>query len=239
MRNKENIERIKRSISDPYFVKNFLSFAEVEELVHLYQSQDVEPNKVYKNTGPITLDINKFSENQTVKRIFSSITNHIGPYEVTSGFFFWTNYPHIIHNDDTFELPPNVYKAITLPLKIYGAGIPQLCFFDQFYFHGPSKFFKDESNIPTFYNKQVYSYEDVDNIQEGMIIDQNTRLKYFTHVKDKWLEGLTFFKAIDWIPGNAIIFDSTRIHCASDFRKQGITAKLGISIFTKKNVRHY
>ena len=48
-----------------------------------------------------------------------------------------------------------------------------------------------------------------------------------------WLSGLTFWGTLDWRPGNALIFDSTRLHCASDFRQQGIKSKLGISIFTK------
>ena len=32
----------------------------------------------------------------------------------------------------------------------------------------------------------------------------------------------------------AVIFDTARIHCATDFRKQGIKRKLGYSIFTHK-----
>jgi len=234
MRTCQEIEYIKKEISEPYCIQNFLDNQEVDSLISLFNAQKIEQNKIYKNTGPITLDINSYSNLEIIKKIFLKIEKHIGTYEITAGFFFWTNYPHIIHNDDTYELPSNVYKAITLPLKIYGNGIPHLCFFDQFYFHGPSKFFKGETDIPTFYNKQVYSYENVSYIKHGMQIDERIRLKYFTHVKATWLEGLSLWGSIDWIPGNAIIFDSTRIHCASDFRRLGITAKLGISIFTKK-----
>lgn len=234
MRSLEQIKIIKGSISDPFCVENFLSTEEIISLVNLFEMQQIKPNKIYKNTGPVTLDIRLFYDNKIIQKIFKSLIEHIGNFEITAGFFFWTNYPHIIHNDDIFDLPTNIYKGITLPLKIYGEGIPKLFFFDQFYFHGPSKFFKGESDVPTFYNKQIYSYENVDSLREGMHIDKNTRLKYFSHVKDKWLEGLSLWGEVDWIPGNAIVFDSTRIHCASDFRTLGITAKLGISIFTKK-----
>ena len=234
MRTPAQIKLIKESISNPFYVENFLSTQEINSLIKLFETQKVEPNKIYKNTGPVTLDINLFFDNNIIQKIFELLINYIGKYELTAGFFFWTNYPHIIHNDDTYELPPNVYKGITIPLKIYGQGIPKLFFFDQFYFQGPSKFFKGETDVPTFYNKQVYSYEDVDLLREGMHIDKKLRLKYFSHVKEKWLEGLSLWGGIDWIPGNAIIFDSTRIHCASDFRTLGIKAKLGISIFTKK-----
>jgi hypothetical protein len=67
-----------------------------------------------------------------------------------------------------------------------------------------------------------------------MIIDESTRCTYLTHLKYKWLEGLTLWGTIKWKPGTAIIFDSVRLHCASDFRKLGIKSKLGISIFTRK-----
>jgi len=155
---------------------------------------------------------------------------------MTAGFFFKTDYPHIIHNDDTFELPDTVYKGITIPLKVYGEDIidyPSLCFFNQIYFHGPAKFFKGDEFVPTFYNKQIYDYKDVSNLTED-VFDEEIFKIYFTHLKKSWLEGLTLHSVIKWLPTTAIIFDSVRLHCASDFRQQNIKEKLGISIFTKK-----
>jgi hypothetical protein len=161
------------------------------------------------------------------------IENSIGPFDITAAFFFQTAFPHIIHNDDTFELPDTVYKAITIPLSMEGFSgeYPKLCFFDQFYFHGPSKFFNGDDVIPTYYNKQIYDYRDVSELVDSPFVDNNN---YFTHLKPQWLEGLSLHSALDWIPGNALVFDSTRLHCASDFRNLGIKIKLGISIFTKK-----
>jgi len=180
------------------------------------------------------LDIKQFLGDPVVAKIIDKLTEEIGQFELTAGFFFTTNYPHIIHNDDTFELPDGVYKGITIPLKAYVSNsTPKLCFFDQFYFHGPAKFFYGDTNIPTYYNKQLYDYQEVDGISDTMLIDESTRVSYLTHLKPKWLNGLTFWGTLDWLPTSALIFDSTRLHCASDFRQQGITHKLGISIFTK------
>lgn len=109
---------------------------------------------------------------------------------------------------------------------------PYLCFFDQIYLEGPSKFFNGSSNIPTYYNLQVYEYSKVLNLSSS-IIDKGIIQKFFTHLRPKWLEGLSFKSAELWKPGNAIIFDCVRLHCASDFRTQGIKSKLGLSIFTK------
>ena len=234
MRTPEQILQIKSQIIDPYVINDFISHEDVRYLIDLFESQKVEPNKVYKNTGPITLDINPFLEDTVVKKILAKIKDEIGDYEITAGFFFWTNSPHIIHNDDTFELPDRVYRAVTIPLKLDTLGmstLPKLCFFDQFYFHGPAKFFKGDADIPTYYNKCIYDYADVEGLVDTKVSDPE---KLFSHLKTKWLEGLSVHSSLPWQPTSALIFDSVRLHCASDFRRLGIISKLGISIFTKK-----
>ncbi len=234
MRTQEQIDNIKQRIQDPYEVKDFLTDFELHYLIDLFERNRQLSNSpaVYKNTGPITLDL-FFSKDPVVSKVIERLHSIIGPFEITAAFFFFTDYPHIIHNDDTFELPEGVYKGITIPLRIDGNAVPKLCFFDQFYFQGPAKFFNGDTDIPTYYNKQVYDYADVDGNVKGMIIDESTRIKYLTHLKLKWLNGLSLWGTLDWRPGNALIFDSTRLHCASDFRSLGIKSKLGISIFTK------
>lgn len=226
MRTQKEIDKIKSRISDPYVVEHFVSTDDIAELIAIYNLC----NKTVKNTGPVTVDINSLLDKTVFQRLLESIRTEIGPFEVTAGLFFKTDYPHIIHNDDTFELPNAVYKAITIPLALEGSGIPKLCFFDQYYFHGPAKFFNGDKNIPTYYNQQVYDYTNVDGIVDQPFIDQHG---YFTHLKTSWLQGLSLHSTINWIPTQAIIFDSVRLHCASDFRSLGIKSKLGLSIFTK------
>ena len=86
---------------------------------------------------------------------------------------------------------------------------------------------------------EVYEILVKNNIESRPIICGNIarqpfmKEKYLTHLKDKWLEGLSFNSAHNWTPGNAIVFDCCRLHCASDFTKHQIKNKLGISIFTK------
>lgn len=230
MRTSEQISKIKATITDPFSIENFLSTYEVLYLIELFSKSQ---EKTHKNTGPITMNLKPYFSDSVVEKIIAKLKDHILDFEITAAFFFQTDYPHIIHNDDTFELPDTVYKGITLPLHISGEynTFPSLCFFDQFYFHGPAKFFRGDTDIPTYYNKQVYDYSAVDNISDLPFDDQD---RLFTHLKPQWLEGLSLHSALDWIPGNALVFDSTRLHCASDFRKLGIKSKLGISIFTKK-----
>jgi hypothetical protein len=230
MRTNQQIQSIKKRVSDPFCVESFLAPAEVDHLIQLHDLAD-NKDRTFKNTGPVTLNLNQFYEDPVVARILASLVQHIGEYQITTAFFFYTPTPHIIHNDDTFELPETVHKAITLPLKLEGfSGVyPKLCFFDQFYFHGPAKFFNGSTNVPTFYNAQVYDYAEVDGIV-NVPFESDEEL---SHLKSSWLEGLSLHSAIEWRPTNALIFDSTRLHCASDFRKVGVKSKLGISIFTK------
>jgi hypothetical protein len=227
MRTQEQINNIKQHFGDPYSVENFVSVDDIAELISIYDQN----NKTVKNTGPVTVDINTLLDEPVFQRLLADIRTEIGPFEFAAGLFFKTDYPHVIHNDDTFELPNTVYKAITIPLAAEGTGIPKLCFFDQCYFHGPAKFFNGDTDIPTYYNQQVYDYTNVDSVVDQPFVDEH---QYFTHLKPHWLQGLSLLSAIDWIPTQAIIFDSVRLHCASDFRQLGIKSKLGLSIFTKR-----
>lgn len=239
MRSLDQINTIKSRIEEPYVLDNFLTNEDISTLVSIFNSNNQDlingyEGKIKKNTGPVTLNIKPFLSNPVVEKIFSKIKEEIGEFELNAGFFFKTDYPHIIHNDDTFELK-DVYKAFTIPLEAEGnfSSYPHLCFFNQFYFQGPAKFFNEDSDIPTYYNKQVYDYADVENTTTEKI-DPSTVLNYFTHLRPKWLKGLSLNSVLEWKPTTALVFDSVRLHCASDFRRLGITSKLGISIFTRK-----
>jgi hypothetical protein len=230
MRTLDEIAEIKSRISDPFVLTDILSPGEIGHLIDIFENPKAV--KLEKSTGPKTLDLADYYSDPVVSTLIERLQDRIGPFEITTAFFFWTNFPHVIHNDDTFELPPNVYKGITVPLRIEGSATPKLCFFDQFFFHGPSKFFKGSINVPTYYNRQLYDYALVDGLTD-MPFDESTRCTYLSHLNPRWLEGLSLWGTLDWRLGTALVFDSTRLHCASDFRQQGIKSKLAISIFTK------
>jgi hypothetical protein len=239
MRSDQDIVKIKSRFTEPYSIYGFLSEAEITHLVNIFNSNNEDTIKGYqgkikKNTGPITLNLEPFLKDPIIEDIFAKLKLYIGDFELNAGFFFKTDYPHIIHNDDTFDLK-DVYKGITIPLELEGdyTELPKLCFFDQCYFQGPAKFFKGDQNIPTYYNKQLYEYSTVDGIVNTPF-DLKLYNDLFTHIKPKWLEGLSLYRTLEWRPTSALIFDSVRLHCASDFRQQGVNSKLGLSIFTRK-----
>ena len=69
----------------------------------------------------------------------------------------------------------------------------------------------------------------------GKDFDEEIHNKFFTHLPIERFTGLTIECIVEWKPGDIIVFDTARIHCATDFLKHGITRKLGYSIFTAKN----
>jgi hypothetical protein len=227
MRTKEEKEQIIQSYSDPFSLEGYIEQYRIEELIKDFKRST---NKIFKNTGPTTVNFDINHSKYTWLR--DKVKHVLGNVDFTASFFFYTDKPHVIHNDDTYELP-KVYKGITIPLQYLGGfSYPYLCFFHQYYLEGPAKFFKGGVNFPEFYNKNISDYKDVQGLSEQGI-SETVRLRYLSHLKPEWLEGLSFDRALPWIPGNMLVFDSTRLHCASNFLQQGIKSKLGISVFTK------
>jgi hypothetical protein len=224
-RSQKDKEFILSNLEETYYIEKFISQEDINSLCIEY---DNSKNKIYKNTGPITSDIKNY-KSPVIDKILNKISLLYPNSEFRSGIFFEVDYPHIIHNDDDFSFPLN-YKAFNIPLRYDGDQEPRLVFFDQVYLEGPSKFFNKESNIETYYNKCVYDYKDVIN-KSDIEFDPYMKEKYLGHIKNEWLEGLSFDTAHHWTPGDAIVFDAVRLHCASDFRKT-CSKKLGLSIFT-------
>lgn len=236
MRSAEDKDYIVNNLIDPFSIEGFLSTDEIKELIEIFNSTS---NPVVKNTNTVSLSVKFYDQNlpQVLKLVLSKIKDALGDCEVFDALFFKAVYPHIVHNDDNYDFPL-LHRAVTLPLEIeyndFGSEMPALCFFDQYYLDGPAKFFNGYTEvIESFYNKPVYEYSSVLNKKDSGVSKEDIS-KYFTHLDPKWLDGLTIKSVLPWIPGNAIVFDCARLHAASDFRKQGIKSKLGLSIFTQK-----
>jgi hypothetical protein len=227
MRSSEDKQYLRSRLNDTVVVDKFLDDEEIKELIELYHNKD----KIHKNTGPV---VSNLQDDPIFEKLVTRLKPLIGDFKVYSAAYFYVTFPHIIHNDDLFDLP-NTFKAITLPLQLNYSGnnkeLPSLCMFDQYYLDGPAKFFNGSKDIPTYYNKQIYEYSNVEN-KTDQPFPEDIRLKYLTHLKKPWLEGFSIKSIHTWQPGSAIIFDALRLHCASDFRQLGISSKLGISIFT-------
>ena len=225
MRTKQQIDKIKSRQSPPIQVTDLLGLNELAELKKkFYSSNDIE----VKETGPRVL---KLKENDPiVQNIIERLYPMIGDCKVRYAAMFYVDKPHVLHIDDEKELP-QAYKAITVPLDYDGDQEPGFFVFNQYYYGGPAKFFKGKkTKTKEHYNSTVTDYSAVENrdskgIHPGIYSAMD-------HLDYEWLEGFSVHSYFNWRLMSAIVFDSLQIHCASDFRKQGSTYKLGLSIFT-------
>jgi hypothetical protein len=233
MRSEQDKLKIESGLGDTFTITDFISDDERRALIDYFMGG----THTYKNTGPVTLDVASTEFDSGVfKDIVDRLEPYIGKVKVFSSLFFSVERPHIIHNDDSFSYPV-CYKGINIPLELeyvdVNTGWPNLVFYDQHYLEGPAKFFNGSSDIETYYNHCIYEYRSVKNLSTARV-DSDTRVKYLTHIRDSWLEGLSIETITQWKPGDITVFDSTRLHSSNDFVRQGVKRKLGLSIFTEK-----
>lgn len=229
MRTQLQIDKIKESQSPATQQFIFLKEHDIEKLLEHYNNHKDKVDE--KPTGPKCLYI-KEGEG-VIDDLLIPLRKKYGNFKVRNAQIFDTEVPHVIHVDDGRELP-NSYKAFTIPLQVTGGASPldaKLCFFDQYYYGGPAKFLNGEDYKSPTYNQAITSYEEVEGINDRGISDI-WRKDFLTHLDEKWIKGLSMKSYFPWIPGSYIAFDSLQLHCASDFRKVGVTRKIGLSIFT-------
>ena len=236
MRSAERIADLKQRMTSAYIIENFLTASEIEKLYTLWL--DKKNTSITKNTGPITVNFKDIKFSPIIKFLIEKIKSKIGNDCVCwGGQFFYTNLPYVLHNDDDKDRFPDAYKAISMPLKVWPedkeSSLTELVCFDQSYFNGPAKFFNGGPTQPTYYNVGVYDYKDVHDLKDTPI-PKNMTNRLFPHLKTEWLQGLSIDNKFPWQIGDAIVFDSLKLHASTDFRKKGIESKLGISLFFEK-----
>jgi hypothetical protein len=77
---------------------------------------------------------------------------------------------------------------------------------------------------------RTYDYSNIVNYNPTLEFSKELHQKHLQHVPIENLHGLTFADVIEWIPGNVIKFERTRIHSAG----AGHEEKIGLTIFTKR-----
>jgi hypothetical protein len=222
MRSEEQKLKIEKTLADPYIIDNFITEDERLQLIKYFHTSN---KKIYKNTGPITVHLDDSDyEIELIKNILERVESEVSA-KVYFSHFFYTTIPHIIHNDDSYNID-HPYKGINIPLETFEDTF--LCVFDQYYLNGPSKFFNGSSNIPGYYNTHVYEYSDVKQLSL-IPFNEEFRREYLDHIEPAWLTGLSIKSMYKQSLNTAIVFDTVRLHCSTNFKQ----SKLGLSFFTK------
>lgn len=192
--------------------------------------------KNQKNTGPITVDYfpNKMEATDWWLETKEFITEYIGEHGCFASNFFHVKQPHVLHNDDSVRWVPRLHKTVVIPLEITEP--TNFTVFDQCYLDGPVKLrhganLNKKQDSIVYYNQNLLDNSLLENYT-GKDFDKDTWDKYFTHIAYERFHGLSIECMAEWKPGSIIIFDTARIHCATNFMAQGIKEKIGYSIFT-------
>lgn len=223
MRTQEKIDIIKKYEQPPTVHTGVVSNEKIKFLLDYYHSSD---SIIEKNTGPKVLYV-KEGEG-IIDDILEYLRNHYKTFEVRSAHFFDVNRPHIVHNDDSEELP-NTFRAFTIPLWAEGNTEDiGLVMYDQFYYHGPGKFINGETQeSPVYYNQFIREYSKVSYLSNNEIVNTD-----IGHLRNHWLDGLSIHSILPWRIGDILSFESLRLHSSTDFVSKGIPRKIGLSIFT-------
>ncbi len=237
LRTEEQKQKILSRLEPTKVYQNVVPDDLMSELLEAWESGP----KNHKNTGPVTYDYYPNKEEHTDWWIKTDkfITEFIGDHWTFATNFFKVDQPHILHNDDSVRWVPDLYKTVVIPMAIDKP--TNFAIFDQCYLDGPVKLrhggqpkHKNHDKPQVYYNQDLLDNSELIGYT-GQMFDELLYNKYFTHLPIQRFTGLTVEQIVEWKPGDIIVFDTARIHCAANFLANGIKTKLGYSIFTAKN----
>ena len=232
---KEIVEILKQRWEPPKVFENAISEKDVEFLLNdeeLNQNKRILPLRVF---GLDTTRAQKY-----LKPVLDSILTY--PYKVTGGNYFRTEIPYRIHADTGLNDDAKLYRIVVFPLYVNTDGKPYLeennslavlnqRWFNQaaFFMKGEEEKFKlrqNEYNIPT------NEYHLADGLTENPFPKEIFE-KDFNHLAYSNFDGFSILSSSVWRIGNAITFDRSNIHVASNFFNANVKMKIGLTFFTE------
>ena len=233
----KEIDKIRELEGPIKIVKNLFSKTEIDKFLELYnklpttvhnKKQNVIKKRWLKN---INLELEKL--------FYTKLKNEIGDFKMDNlkdeknedilGLFQESYNPIGLHVDGGFNSEEIIYKQTLIPLTSKGGTV---IFKNKFY--GNSTNFtinKEELNVKKLnYGQNLRSSEHL-NLYGKEPFNVSDYEKYLKHEKMQNLAGLEIDMVYEWELGSMLIFDRTRLHCASSLIDG---KKIGLTTFTKK-----
>jgi hypothetical protein len=163
------------------------------------------------------------------KKLFNWILNDLNiSGKITGGNFFETPNPFHIHTDtgkksELGELTPKYNIVIPLTEEADHNTV----IFDQ-QWHGDASHFMIGSIYKYWpdpvYNLRKTNYDGVENLTV-LPFNEDDYINYLAHLPYETVQGLSVKQVVPWKVGEALIFDSSLLHCGSYFKgiKKGLT----------------
>ena len=231
------IEKIKELESPPRVIRNLFDETEINKFLDLYNKL---PTTVHNKKQNVIKkrwlkDINEELENL----FYSKVKNEIGHFKMDNlkdeknedilGLFQESYDPIGLHVDAGFNSEEIIYKQTLIPLTSKGGTV----IFKNKFYGNSTNFTINEKEIKKKdlkYGQNIRSAEHLD-MYENKPFSKSDYEKYLKHEKYENLSGLEIDIVYEWELGSILIFDRTRLHCASSLIDG---KKIGLTTFTKK-----
>ena len=231
------IEKIKELESPPRVIRNLFDKTEINKFLDLYNKL---PTTVHNKKQNVIKkrwlkDINEELENL----FYSKVKNEIGHFKMDNlkdeknedilGLFQESYNPIGLHVDAGFNSEEIIYKQTLIPLTSKGGTV---IFKNKFYANSTNFTINEEElkKKDLKYGQNIRSAEHLD-MYENKPFSKSDYEKYLKHEKYENLSGLEIDIVYEWELGSILIFDRTRLHCASSLIDG---KKIGLTTFTKK-----
>ena len=233
----KEINKIKELEGPPKVVKNLFSKNEINKFLDLYEQLPITVHNKKQNVikKRWLKDIN-----QELESLFSSrLKNEIGEFKMDNlkdeknedvlGLYQESYNPIGLHVDAGFNTEEIIYKQTLIPLTSKGGTV----IFKNKFYGNSTNFTVDEEELKKKklkYGQNIRSSEHL-RLYENKPFNRSDYDKYLKHEKMENLLGLEIDIVYEWELGSMLIFDRTRLHCASSLIDG---KKIGLTTFTKK-----
>ena len=233
----KEIDKIKELESPTKVIKNLFSKDEINKFLELYNNL---PTTVHNKKQNVIKkrwlkDVNLELENL----FFQKVKNEIGDFKMDHlkaeknedvlGLFQESYNPIGLHGDGGFNTEEIIYKQTLIPLTSTGGTV----IFKNKFYGNSTNFTIDEEEL----KQKKLNYGQNLRSSEHLKLYGNERFnvsdykKYLKHERIENLLGLEIDMVYEWELGSMLIFDRTRLHCASSLIDG---KKIGLTTFTKK-----
>ncbi|MDB9744528.1 hypothetical protein OAA82_01050 [Pelagibacteraceae bacterium] len=233
----KEIDKIKELEGPPKIIKNLFSKNEINKFLDLY---DQLPITVHNKKQNVIKKRWLKDINQELESLFSSrLKNEIGEFKMDNlkdeknedvlGLYQESYNPIGLHVDAGFNTEEIIYKQTLIPLTSRGGTV---IFKNKFYGHS-TNFTVDEEELKKKklkYGQNIRSSEHL-KLYDNKPFNRSDYDKYLKHEKVENLLGLEIDIVYEWELGSMLIFDRTRLHCASSLIDG---KKIGLTTFTKR-----
>lgn len=228
--------KLKERWAPPEVFENVLSVDDIEYLLNEELTNDNKrllPKRVF--------GLNTTQSQRYLHSKLQSILKF--PFKITGGNFFRTSVPYMLHADTGIDENCALYRIVVFPLSItcnentqYDEHFNSLTIMDQRWYHQAAFFMKGEEHRfdvkKKEYNQPVNDYSLID----GYVNTPFSKERFddiFSHLNYDSFEGMSELFTAPWRIGDAITFDRSNIHTASNFLKANVCEKIGLTFFTE------